>query len=263
MNQNFIFVAGLHRSGTSLLHDMIRAHPEVSGLSNTGVPEDEGQHLQSIYKPAAAYGGPGNFALNKDAYMDERHELATEHSAEAIMRQWAPYYDPASSYYIEKSPPNLIRTRFLQKLFPKSRFVVILRHPLAVSYATAKWAPKSIRHLIQHTLKAYEIFRQDLPYLNHVYVLRYEDLVSKPAEMTRVFEFLELEPIPNRQRLQTDINDKYFSMWREDRKRLRDRLAFPVSPWLEWRANRFGYSLREYNKLLPSRVLGAHTAGVA
>ena len=111
-NKSFIFLAGHHRSGTSLLHEIIRKHPLVSGFSKTGVPEDEGQHLQSVFEPAQKYGGPGKYIFNKNSYMDENHDLAIEMSAKAIMEQWEQHYDFECPNYIEKSPPNSIRTRF-------------------------------------------------------------------------------------------------------------------------------------------------------
>ena len=49
----YVFVTGLHRSGTSLLARCIAQHPQVSGFSGTGVPEDEGQLLQSVYPPGS------------------------------------------------------------------------------------------------------------------------------------------------------------------------------------------------------------------
>ena len=48
-DHTYVFVGGLHRSGTSLLARSLEAHPSVSGFRDTGVPEDEGQHLQSVY----------------------------------------------------------------------------------------------------------------------------------------------------------------------------------------------------------------------
>jgi hypothetical protein len=92
-NNQFIFLGGLHRSGTSLLHEIIREHPKISGFSGTGVPEDEGQHLQTIYKPAKAFGGPGRFAFSKRAHMNEFHPLATEENAKAVFQQWSTYFD--------------------------------------------------------------------------------------------------------------------------------------------------------------------------
>lgn len=259
IDKSFIFLAGHHRSGTSLLHEIIREHPLVSGFSKTGVKEDEGQLLQSVYPAGKEYGGVGRYIFDKRAYMDENHALATDESAEALMEQWGEYYDPACPHYLEKSPPNLIRTRFLQKLFPNSRFVVILRHPLAVGFATRKWSNTSIKSLIEHTLRGYEIFMDDMPHLNNVYVLRYEDFVKSPGdEIVKVYEFLGLEPIPLRHEVRPNVNEKYFSAWRSNRQSLLNRLRFPVSSRLEGRANRFGYSLRNCTNLGEVSFLGAH-----
>jgi hypothetical protein len=41
-NNEFIFLAGLHRSGTSLLHKIIREHPEVSGFAKKGYRKMKG-----------------------------------------------------------------------------------------------------------------------------------------------------------------------------------------------------------------------------
>lgn len=44
-----VFVVGLHRSGTSILAELIKAHPLVSGHTVTEMPpelENEGQHVQ-------------------------------------------------------------------------------------------------------------------------------------------------------------------------------------------------------------------------
>ena len=53
----YIFVCGLHRSGTSVLFRSLRDHPEVSGFQGTASPEDEGMHLQTVYLPSGRYGG--------------------------------------------------------------------------------------------------------------------------------------------------------------------------------------------------------------
>jgi len=259
IDKSFIFLAGHHRSGTSLLHEIIREHPLISGFSNTGVPEDEGQHIQSVYEPAKAYGGPGKYIYDKKSYMNEHHALATKQSAEAIMGQWEAHYDSRCVHYIEKSPPNLIRTRFFQKLFPNSKFVVILRHPLAVGYATQKWSRTSIRSLVEHSLRGYEILMKDMPYLNDVYVLRYEDFVNDPQkEINKIYVFLGLEPIPIQHTVRCNVNEKYFSMWCDNRKSWLKRLFFPISDELEYRANRFGYSINNFEKILSTPILGAH-----
>lgn len=252
LDKQFIFLAGHHRSGTSLLHEIIRDHPLVSGFSETGVPEDEGQHLQTVYEPAKTFGKAGTYLFNPKSYMDESHPLATDESAQALLAQWEPYYDQSCSCYIEKSPPNLVRTRFLQKLFPNSCFVVIFRHPLAVGYATQRTSRTSIKSLVEHTLIGYERFLEDRPYLNRVHILRYEEFVLNPkAEVDKIYAFLGLEPVPIQHTIQPHINEKYFAMWRANRKNIFKRFLFPVSDELENRANRFGYSLIHCRDLLP------------
>jgi hypothetical protein len=89
----FVFLAGLHRSGTSLLHQIIRDHPMVSGFRDTGVPQDEGQHLQDVYPPAKVFGGPGIFAFDNAAWMTETHSLANKAMGMKLFSQWSRFYD--------------------------------------------------------------------------------------------------------------------------------------------------------------------------
>lgn len=258
-DKQFIFLAGLHRSGTSLLHEIIRKHVEISGFSGTGVPQDEGQHLQSVYEPAKTFGGPGKFAFDNRAYMDESHILATPENANLIFEQWSKHYDLNCKYLIEKSPPNIIRTKFLQKLFPKSKFIVILRHPLAVSYATKKWRKSPIPELIQHYFLAYEAFLKDMDTLNSVYILRYEEFVIEPQKVIdNIFNFLELTPVKVCHDIHESINEKYFLKWEKDRKKLANRISYRTPKKVENLANKFGYSFKNYSSLVSVPWLGAH-----
>ncbi len=250
MEDKFVFLAGLHRSGTSLLHEILREHVDISGIKDVaGAAEDEGQHIQTVYEPAKAYGGPGKFAFDKRSYMDESHPLATKENAELIFSQWSKHLDLSCRYLIEKSPPNIVRTRFLQKLFPGSKFIIILRHPLAIAYATKKWKKlSSIRSLVDHSLLAYEILFKDLEYLNSVYILKYEDFVQEPQEqIDRIYEYLDLEPKQITHVIRSNVNEKYFNMWEKDKIRIMRRIFGILPDEYEIRANKFGYSINNYN----------------
>jgi hypothetical protein len=74
-DHRFVFIGGLHRSGTTLLARCLAEHPEVSGFSGTRALEDEGQHLQNVYQPGRAYGGPGRFGFDPEAHLTETSSL--------------------------------------------------------------------------------------------------------------------------------------------------------------------------------------------
>lgn len=249
----FAFICGLHRSGTSLVFKCLRDHPEISGFANTGVPEDEGQHLQSVVPTAKSYGGPGRFGYAQQAYLDETSELATPETAATILEDWSPYWDMDKAVLLEKSPPNLIRTRFLQQLFPNSYFIIITRHPIAVSYATKKWKKISVSGLIQHWLFCHEAFLKDQPFLEKSIMIRYEDFVQKPDQILEdIYTFLALEPAPRHQTVRTDINGKYFQPWYMTQQSLVKRPYYrQILRRYEARVNRFGYSLAKPEATLP------------
>lgn len=257
-DKSFIFLASHHCGGASLLHEILREHPQVSGFSQTGAPEDEGQHLQSVYEPDNNFGGPGKYIFNKQSLMDEHHPMATSITANALLEQWETYLDTKCAHYIEKSPPTLVRTRFFQRLFPNSKFVVVLRHPLAVSYATQESSKESIKSLVEHTLLGYEILARDMLYLDNVYVMRYEDfVVNSQQEIAKVYDFLGLEGMPIKRKINSNVNEKYYERWEADRRNVFKRCQFRVDGALEERINRIGYSLENCRELLPSLLLGA------
>ncbi|HEX6447017.1 MAG TPA: sulfotransferase [Streptosporangiales bacterium] len=244
------FVTGLHRSGTTLLASSLARHPDVSGLTGTGVKEDEGQHLQDVVPPARAYGGAGRFALDPRAHLTESSPLATPQNAERIFGQWAPYWDLGRPVLVEKSPPTIVRTRFFQALFPGARFVVSVRHPVVAVLSTRKWRRGvGLAALVEHWLAAHETLLADLTHLRAAHVVKYEHLVADPAgTLGGVGAFLGLSaPVPA-DAVRADRSDAYVEAWR--------RLARSRLPWrraqhrsllaaYEDRVRRFGYSLAD------------------
>ena len=159
----------------------LAADPEASGFHGTGVPEDEGQHLQSVMPAAWRLGGPGRFAWHPDAHLTEDSPLARPDACDRLWSAWAPHWDLGMRVLVEKSPPNLLRTRLLQRLFPGAAFVLVVRHPLAVAHATRRWCPDATRSLLAHWFHAHTLLAADLPHVDRVAIVRYEDLVADPA----------------------------------------------------------------------------------
>ncbi|NET11230.1 MAG: sulfotransferase, partial [Symploca sp. SIO2B6] len=180
-----LFVAGLHRSGTTLLARWIADHPAVSGLSGTGTMLDEGQFLQDVFPSDVEHGGPGRFGFDPRAHLTENAALLSAHNRETLQSQWAKYWEPGKLLWLEKSPSNILRARFLQAIFPEARFVFLLRHPIAVTLATHKWSQTSFFSLIANWVHVHQLHKQDLQYLNHWLVMAYESLIYAPEAATQ------------------------------------------------------------------------------
>jgi hypothetical protein len=152
---------------------------------------------------------------------------------------------------LEKSPPNLIHMRFLQSLFPDAYFVVIVRHPIPVSYATHKWRWKhSLRTLVRHWVVAHEIYRGDCRHVERLLEVRFEDFVRDPnAALAGVYDFLQIEPQKAELEVRPDANEAYFRRWRAEGRTLRGRLSHSrIRRELEERVNAFGYSLEDLDR---------------
>jgi len=219
-HHRFIFVCGLHLSETSVLFRSLRDHPEVSGFQDTASPENEGMHLQTVYRPSGYYGGAAAFGFHPEAHLTESSSLASDTNRQKLFSEWSQYWDLNKVYLLEKSPPNIIRTRFLQAMFPDSYFVILLRHPLAVSYATQKWYRKyrinwrNLPRMIEHWLVCHEIFRADQKHLNNSMVVKYEQFVAEPHRwISDIYDFLGLSDFPVNQKILSDVNQKYFGKW--------------------------------------------------
>jgi hypothetical protein len=200
-----------------------------------------------VYPPATAYGGPGRFGFHPGAHLTEASDLVTADNRLRLFDEWKAYWDLAKPVLLEKSPPNLIRARFLQELFPNSYFVIVTRHPIAVSYATQKWSYTSLAELIEHWLVCHERFRQDEEHLKRLLVLRYEDFVEQPqTALRKIYSFLNLPNHSNAIEVREDVNEQYLRLWRtgKDGALSGDRIETDgIKSQYERRVAVFGYTL--------------------
>lgn len=173
-----VFICGLHRSGTSVLHDILKAHPRITGFSSTGKPKDEGQHVQSIIGRDADFGGPGVFCFHPGAHLTESDVATYREQLPHMIASWEHHWAPDTPVRVEKSPPNLVRSRFLQSIFDDARFVFIVRHPLAVARATQKWSLLPEERLFRHWFQGHRIMLADRAFIRRSCCVRYEDLAA-------------------------------------------------------------------------------------
>jgi hypothetical protein len=269
----YVFVCGMPRSGTSLLGRNIGRLADCTDLKNTGTIEDEGQYVQDVYPTAYEFGGAGRFGFDPRTHRTESSSLLTAENVVRLKTSWERYWDGAKPIRVEKTPGNLLMTRFLQAAFPNSYFVVIRRHPVPVAMASQKWKVNitSLDNLFRHWLHCHALFDGDRKYLHRVYELRYEDYVENPEKYhekiaafigTRVLEAPVEDSfryvtqwrnptglrVPEKGMEKTSAvhNRKYLDRWEEllTRSPFRGYYRYLARKY-EGEFARYGYSLRE------------------
>ena len=247
-DKKFIFISGLHRSGTSLFYKILDSQMDISALTNTNEIEDEGQFVQSVYLPAYKFGGVGKFGFNKESQLNESSILINDKNRIKLFKEWSRYWNNEKKYLVEKSPPNIIRTRFLQEMFPNSYFINITRHPIATSLATQKWSKTSLESLIDHWIVCHKIYNNDKTFLKRSINFKYEDLIENTNEtLNLISEFLKTKIINSEVEIRKGINQKYFKMWEKKKNSLfSKRKIRKIIEKYENEVTNLGYSLTDY-----------------
>lgn len=189
-----IFVVGCCNSGTTILWKALRSHIDLAG------PPMEGQDLVDLPPILRHFLGRQTFRMFAHPSFAGAYR-ATEADLSPLLadRIDAIYgeYSIAGCRFLEKSPANSLRTRFLQALYPEACFVIIRRNAFAVAEgivrkrnldperphmagmrttltaATKQWFHANLQLL------------QDMPFLRRAVVIRYEDLVANPGDILR------------------------------------------------------------------------------
>ncbi len=190
-SQSPVFVVGFPRSGTTLLEQMLDAHPRLQSmderpfmnrlanqLDNVGIeiPRDLGQLVQ------------------RDC--DELRKGYVILACGKVPRRW-------DARLVDKNPLNMSWLPMIHRIFPRAKFVFVLRHPCDVllscylqnfQAAPLVAACRSLEHLARAYVAAMEnwLYHASL-FQPDVFVSRYEDLVEDtPAQTRRIADFLEL-----------------------------------------------------------------------
>ena len=124
-----IFIVGLHRSGSSLIEQMLASHPDIEGLGELPI-------LQHIWERIA-----------RDAARSRRNPFDAIASWEpsAFAAIGAEYVERAAAFraterpfFIDKLPANWLRTGLIRLALPNARIIDARRHPMACGFSNFK-----------------------------------------------------------------------------------------------------------------------------
>ena len=180
--QKHIFVFGAPRSGTTLVKLILGAHSQLSGPGyETGI---------FMYKDIFQFNFGGFSSAELAEMRAESKDIVDffDNFAEANLQK------TSGKYFIEKTPPHVLRLAFLSQHFPNARFINVVRdgrdcfcsavhHPNVVQGSSVERYAKYWKRCIRARLKRGE--------QSNIFDLKYEDLVANPEQQIRtVMDFL-------------------------------------------------------------------------
>ena len=192
-----VFVVGMPRSGTKLLRDLLNRHPEIS------IPVCETHFIPYFFEK---FGEDPPFQSNEDfqQFLDElmetnfitdlkekgSHLNRTQYFQQVDIRSWQSIYEylfkqlgpkPVMEKTIwgDKTPGYLMHMPLLKQLFPKAKFIHIVRDPRDYCNSVRNTWGKSIYRAAQRWVSAISKARTDIAEFNFDYQeIQYENLLQ-------------------------------------------------------------------------------------
>ena len=235
-DKTVVLLGGPHRAGTTILWKAIAAHPDVSGFGTsqeTGVDESEGILLQDVY---SRHGigmedimskvkhyenqmlGVGRYALQTEekVHLTESDPRITRDNLVKILNRFGQYWNMSQPVLIEKSPPTMTMSRFLQAMYhvndndgsgddtkktegPKVKFIFITRHPIANMMAhenmVGKHSHLTYEVLMRNYIQMHNYLLEDVKDLdNDPLILRLEDFAADPAaHLAKIYSWIGID----------------------------------------------------------------------
>lgn len=187
-----VFIVGFPRSGTTLLEQMLDAHPQLQSM-------DENPFFNRLAGKLRQHDARilDNLDVLRQYDCDELRKHYLIMVSERIKRRW-------DAQLVDKNPLNMLWMPMIFRLFPRAKFILALRHPcdvvlscymqnfrssiLGAACSSLERLAAAYVQSMQYWLEDVEIFQPDL------LVSRYEDLVADfPRQSQRIARFLNLE----------------------------------------------------------------------
>lgn len=201
LGENLIFIISQPRSGSTLLQRILFGHPAVQtsaetwlmlhpaySLRNSGITAEYGSRF--AYKSVEEF--LENYTHGAEVYLDAIREWARTIYQDAIQKQ-------NKQFFLDKTPRYFFIIPELYKLFPRAKFVFLLRNPMAVlsselsTYVKGDWPILGVFNadLISAPgwiLNGIELVGKD------GYVIHYEHFVSDSENAIKALcEYLKLD----------------------------------------------------------------------
>ena len=191
-NKKWVFLVGCYNSGTTLLAELLGQHPSISALPT------EGHFITDQFIKDYDIGLPRMWVEREDLFRMTENDQGPD--VIRLKKEWAIRLDNRKPVFLEKSPPNSAKTRWLQKNFEDAYFVGIVRDVYAVSEGiTRKADPKHLINSWPIEMSAFqwrrsnEVLQQDSKFLKRFMWVKYEELTDDTVRtLNKITDFIGL-----------------------------------------------------------------------
>ncbi|MBA4241011.1 MAG: hypothetical protein C0448_09810 [Sphingobacteriaceae bacterium] len=205
--QNFNFIVGIGRSGTTLLMSMLNAHPSIQATPEVNFFnffysswKDKTEFSKDDINLVTSY--LNSYKANNFSGFDFDFDSFCKDSSVNFGQLYKHFYKSflyggvkkECSFYFDKNPINSLYLKQIIKTFPNAKFIFLTRDPRA-TYLSLKQKKntKSINiyfNSYRWLLYNKEVFHYSKLYPNNFFVVKYEDLiVNTETELKRMATF--------------------------------------------------------------------------
>ena len=189
-NKSIIFICGMPRSGTTLIEQIIAAHPQVNGAG-------ELIYLQNLIKKNFIE----NFKLNKQKIINEAS--SNNNIIESKYFEFLDFHKFSSKLITDKAPQNFRWIGFMKIFFPNSKIIhcnrnakdnclSLFKNNFASSHMDWTYDQKDIAEYYNLYYDLMKFWNKKLP--NDIYNANYERIVqNKEIEIKKLIEFCGLK----------------------------------------------------------------------
>jgi tetratricopeptide (TPR) repeat protein len=185
-----IFVLGLHRSGSTLVEQILASHPMIEGTTEITVMQQLWDRVGRI----AASAGRGTFQEIARLNASELNDIGSEY-----LERTRAFRLTDRPYFVDKLPANWMNLGLIRLALPNARIVDARRHPMACGFSNFKqhyatgvafaYSLDSIGRFYADYLRFMEHFDRVQPGAVH-HVLN-ERLIDDPeGEVRRLLDFV-------------------------------------------------------------------------
>ncbi len=121
-----VFIVGMHRSGSTLLEQMLSCHPAIEGTA-------ELPHINQLMREVKRDAHLAGHSVEQ--HLASLDAAATRALGEEYLARAAAHRHGEQPMFLDKMPDNMAHAGFIRLILPKARIIDVRRHPMACGFS--------------------------------------------------------------------------------------------------------------------------------